>query len=1062
LVPLDFRYLPFDQAWAAFKQTPFLQLGVESRADWVANGVLYVPVGFLGVRALAAPRLGLLPFFALATACLLAFVVEFTQLYFPPRTVSQNDLLAECIGSLLGVLGAVGLGPWLARWWQAWALDPARLARLASQAYALAYLLYCFFPFDVLVSQQEFADKMASSSGWGWLFAATGDSVVWLRAAVLLVVETVLTIPIGLALTMGRTRAMALRRGLFVGAMLGLVIEFGQLFIASGVSQGASVASRAVAVGLGAWIISDWQHHNLEAARSWLSRNLRWLFLAYLMPLGYGSGWGTHAWGGWDRALQSWGDLRFLPFYYHYFVTEATALKSLGSVVVLYAPLAVLLWARMAGAAGAAVSAASIAAVFELGKLFLAGIHPDPTNVLLAGVSVWLLVKALGALLRLGRRVARNEVRAPLPLDVPVPASAPKQEKRHLREFQFNRTDAIHTLLDPRSAWVWAVLLPVMWAALNWPIYAWLVVGVVAAAGLATWWRPALVLVIIPLAMPAFDLSAWSGRFFFDEFDLLCATCLAIGVARVRPRLFGVSRPILQTIVFAAFGATLCISALLPLLGGWSLDMNSFSHYHSLFNGLRIAKGALWAWLFLGLYGALVKARPELARWFHAGIAAGLMLTVIVILWERLAFVSLLDFSTAYRVTGPFSVMNKGGAYIECFLAVAAAIVAVEVLTCRSRIVFWAGSALLVLASYAVFVTYSRNGYAALVGGLAVALIAGWRMRRRHVSAVLALLLVVGLVGGTGALVLGGSFARERLDASAHDLQTRWAHWRAALDLRDGKLSTQLFGVGLGRFPYKHYWSSIGEPRAAGFTLEPSAGNTFLRLGTGATVYIEQLVTPPAGKELDLTMNVRSATGAPKLSVTLCRKSMLTSEDCEQVLVEGIKAPGRWQTQYATIPPLPAPRNAMAALVPIKLSIATPAAGPAIDVDNVSLRPAGTGNYLVRNGSFANGMDRWFFATDVDPPWHIHSLPVALLFDLGWVGLAAAVAVLALALAGGGNALLRGNVAGIAAFAGLVAFLVSGSVNTLIDEPRFLWLLGVLTWLCARHRRSYSPDGAVN
>jgi len=380
--------------------------------------------------------------------------------------------------------------------------------------------------------------------------------------------------------------------------------------------------------------------------------------------------------------------------------------------------------------------------------------------------------------------------------------------------------------------------------------------------------------------------------------------------------------------------------------------------------------------------------------------------------------------------------------------------------TC-SRVVFWAGSAVLVLASYAVYVTYSRNGYAALAGGLAVALIAAWRMRRRHMAAVLPLLLFAGLVGGTGALVLGGSFARGRLSASAHDLQTRWAHWRAALDLRDGNLSTQLFGVGPGQFPYTHFGSSLGEPRTEGFTLEPGAGNALLRLGTGATVYIEQIVTPPVGKELDLTMNVRSATGAPKLSVTLCRKSMLTAEDCEQVLVEGIKAPGRWQTQYATIPPLPAPRNAMAALVPIKLSIATPSAGPAIDVDNVSLRPAGTGNYLVRNGSFAHGMDRWFFATDVDPPWHIHSLPLALLFDLGWVGLIAAAAVLSMALAGGGKALLRGNVAGIAAFAGLVAFLVSGSLNTLIDEPRFLWLLGVLTWLCAWHGRSYPADRAV-
>ena len=40
LVPLAYTPLPWAQAWETFKATPFLQLGVESRADWIANGVL--------------------------------------------------------------------------------------------------------------------------------------------------------------------------------------------------------------------------------------------------------------------------------------------------------------------------------------------------------------------------------------------------------------------------------------------------------------------------------------------------------------------------------------------------------------------------------------------------------------------------------------------------------------------------------------------------------------------------------------------------------------------------------------------------------------------------------------------------------------------------------------------------------------------------------------------------------------------------------------------------------------------------------------------------------------
>jgi len=47
LVPLAFRYRPLGEAWEAFVQTPYLQLDVGSRADWVANILLYIPLGFL-------------------------------------------------------------------------------------------------------------------------------------------------------------------------------------------------------------------------------------------------------------------------------------------------------------------------------------------------------------------------------------------------------------------------------------------------------------------------------------------------------------------------------------------------------------------------------------------------------------------------------------------------------------------------------------------------------------------------------------------------------------------------------------------------------------------------------------------------------------------------------------------------------------------------------------------------------------------------------------------------------------------------------------------------------
>ena len=56
LLPFEFTPMPLEQAWLQFRHTPFLALGVDERADWVANGVLYLPVGWLTALLLQRAR----------------------------------------------------------------------------------------------------------------------------------------------------------------------------------------------------------------------------------------------------------------------------------------------------------------------------------------------------------------------------------------------------------------------------------------------------------------------------------------------------------------------------------------------------------------------------------------------------------------------------------------------------------------------------------------------------------------------------------------------------------------------------------------------------------------------------------------------------------------------------------------------------------------------------------------------------------------------------------------------------------------------------------------------
>jgi len=155
LVPLDYQPRAWAEAWAAFQQIPYLRLGVASRADWVANILLYIPIAFLGAGAVASVTrsrtLRVAGVIVVAAACIaLAVVVEFAQLFFPPRTVSQNDLIAETIGTVIGITLWLVAGDRLSQLWRALAAGGVHSWQAFAALYAIAYLAYSLFPYLIV------------------------------------------------------------------------------------------------------------------------------------------------------------------------------------------------------------------------------------------------------------------------------------------------------------------------------------------------------------------------------------------------------------------------------------------------------------------------------------------------------------------------------------------------------------------------------------------------------------------------------------------------------------------------------------------------------------------------------------------------------------------------------------------------------------------------------------------------------------------------------------------------------------------------------------------------
>ncbi len=1069
LVPFDYRPRPWGEAWELFQHIRLLNVGAQGRADWIANGVLYLPLAFLTVQVLAGRRRcpSLLTAGTALLFCLgLAVTVEFVQLFFPPRTVSLNDLLAEGIGSLLGIGLATIWGERFRGFVADMARDHAQLSTRMLKAYAFAYVAISLFPYDFLLSMAELTAKIQSGA-WGWFIApGTWHGGLGLSVAKPLG-EALATAPLGYLVCRlrPRTRCWTAARALAAGAVLGGLIEIVQFFIVSGISQGLSLATRALGFYAGVWLArQDGALHPSRLA-SIARRHLFVLSGLYLLALVTVNGWFEQRWQGMEQAMRVLAELRFLPFYYHYYTTEQAALQSVTAVALMYAPIGLLTWATWSPPALALLFGFLAAAFMETSKLFLEGLRPDPTNALLAGLAAWAcahLVSRLASTARLSTPLAATPMQAQVDAGQPghraaFPLASREPEAPYpLPGGPFPRI-RLQTPSWRGLALIAGGLAAAAWGVATFPLHPLLLGLMLGGYALLIWRHPQAMLVVLPAALPLLDLAPWSGRFFLDEFDLLLLLSVVIGYARLPP-VIGRHRPDpLLRLTFTLLALSYAVGLARGLLPWSTPDVNALSHYYSDLNALRVAKGAIWAFLLYGLLSRMQVHLPRVQERLGLGMVLGLAGTVAVVFWERLTFPGLTNFADVYRVTGPFSQMHTGGADLEAYLTLCVPFLLYLTYMRRGWLVKSAGSILLLATTYAMMVTFARIGYAAYVVALLLTLFMLLLARARRAGrlpwqAAIAVVTLTALTMAVAWPVWRGTFTQERLARSGTDLKTRIDHWRAVLALRDPDWSTAAFGMGLGSYPQTHAWRSA-DVHAATFQLQTEKGNIFLRLGAGSPLYVEQFVAVRPGEDYHLALALRSAQPGAALSMSLCEKWLLTSARCEFLRI-AIPTAGAW-VFFDDIPlhsgevgntPWYAQR-------PVKLSLYNADAGTVVDVDQLRLQTA-DGRNLLDNGDFDRGMDHWFFSVDNDLPWHIWSLPVTLLFEQGWMGVLAFALLLLLAISRAVRTAWQGDALAVPPFAALMGFLVLGSMDSLIDSPRILLLVLSIAWLAARRLRA--------
>ena len=1053
LLPFEPNALAFEASWSNFQRIPLLQLGVGNRADLVANLLLYVPFGFLTCAWLVGnsrrPLVLAIGFgLALMFATVLALAVEFTQQFFAPRTVSLNDIYAELTGAVLGIVLWPVFGRRFMQLGRTIFQGGANARYAALVAYALAFLAMILFPYDFLLSYDEWQVKLASDN-MGWLFAQSCGHACILK----LIPEALAVAPIGMLgiLVFTPTRRASLLLAAILGMLLGIVIEGVQLTIASGISQGASIGSRAVGVMLGVWLMQTVRGVDWRWARQ-IARGLLVVgMVPYLIALAWLNNWFSADWLGLSDGLTHLTTVRFTPLYYHYYTSETVALVSLLFQAGLYMPWGVALWVwRWAGRSSKpeagfgwlVLAVAMLASLIEAGKLFIPGQHPDPTNVLIAAVAAAGTYRLLHLLFT----------------TTPSPSIVRAQPAR------------VTATVMPHSLWAVIIgsvaLCAAAAAALTSPLGAvWVLPPLLIYVALLWRW-PGLWLVWVLALLPLLDLTPWSGRLFWTEYDTLLLATIGVGYLNLRSNLR--AQPVLRRtarLLLTLFSLSALISLGIGLWPLGDLGLNAFASYTSSYNALRAAKGLVFALLFIPLLAREWGEPARAVRRLAWGMTLGLAAVVLYVLWERATFPGLFNFETDYRITGPFPGMHTGGAYIEGFLATALPFVALWAWQQRRVSATVLAAGLFGLGAYSVMVTFSRGGQAAFALATLIELFGFMRLalrdRTRRFVGVGAVILIASLAVAAAWPVFSGKYSQSRMATTGQDVVTRTEHWMDVLHILQMR-KAMVFGLGLGAFPSAYFWSS-GEPsRPSTYAFVTQNGNTFMRLGSGETLYFEQSVAVVPEQRYTLAMDLRASGEQAELTVPVCEKALLYSFTCVWTTFPVKTLLGQWMHYETEIQPTNLSLPGSLFPRPIKLSFSNGRTGTLVDVDNVTLRGAG-GNNLVRNGDFSSGLHHWFFSTDSHLSWHVKNLYFHVLFEQGWLGLICFIVLIGYALARWLPRAWHNDPLSLTLCASFAAFLVVGVVDSLIDETRlgFVFYFLLIAGLMADARLVSTPHHAA-
>ena len=408
LVPLAFRPVPLAAAVDHFIRVVTGPLLIDSRTDFATNFLLFVPFGYFWLAALRTDRQGwfgslMATAFTVGCGFVLCSAIEFTQTFFPDRTVALSDMVAETFGGVFGATVWLLVGPAVNGWLRGFSKErerPALVQRLLL-AYSIAFVFSQLLPLDLTLNLGELARKYREGRITLHPFGYVHTS--WLSAAWDYFGDVALNAPIGAAAVLLWTAGRSRRRAP-VAVMLGVAvvaaIELAQVFVNSRYADVTDVLTGSVGVVLGvaiAMTLSD-----REALTDGGGRPDRLVVAARVGAVAWMGAMLSYHWRPFDFTLSpqqvSTGmhQLMSVPFLSYYLGSEFHAFTEMMRKSLLALPLGALL--RLAWPSGERVSASWIRLLvlalvgfclllgIEVGQVFLPTRVADVTDAMVGEI----------------------------------------------------------------------------------------------------------------------------------------------------------------------------------------------------------------------------------------------------------------------------------------------------------------------------------------------------------------------------------------------------------------------------------------------------------------------------------------------------------------------------------------------------------------------------------------------------------------------------------------------------------------------------------------------------